>query len=220
MPDRKPTPIRQAPRYWSSKKALVLSVGCLVAGIGGGYVIRGLQVPASAVSAKAGDVSAPAAAAPTAPQPPNPEHLKQMADQQAAPLLDKLKADPQNPDLLTSVGNLYYDAQQYPAAIEYYSGVLKVKPADANVRTDMGTAYWYSGNADFAIAAFNQALKDSPNNPNTLFNRGLVRLKGKSDSRGALADFEKLLSLNPNYAGKNQVEQMMAEAKLQEAAKH
>jgi tetratricopeptide (TPR) repeat protein len=142
-----------------------------------------------------------------------------MADAQAAPLLEKLKADPQNPDLLTSVGNLYYDAQQYPTAIDYYGRVLKVKPFDANVRTDMGTAYWYTGNADSAIAAFNLALKDAPDNPNTLFNRGLVRLKGKADAAGAIADWQKLLAINPNYAAKDQVEQMMAEAKKQLASK-
>jgi hypothetical protein len=41
-----------------------------------------------------------------------------MADTQAAPLLEKLKADPANPGLLESIGNVYYDAQQFPTAID------------------------------------------------------------------------------------------------------
>jgi tetratricopeptide (TPR) repeat protein len=204
-------------RYWTSKKALILSVACLVAGIAGGYLIRGLQPARAAESAKAASAPVPVVAAV---QPPSPAKLKEMADAQAAPLLERLKANPNNPDLLTSVGNLYYDAQQYPTAIDYYGRVLKMKPADADVRTDMGTAYWYTGNADSAMAAFNQALKDAPNNPNTLFNRGLVRLKGKSDPAGAISDLQKLLTINPNYAAKDQVEQMMAQAKQQAAAKH
>ena len=216
MPDTKQIPTKRAMQQWTSKKSLLLSVGCLVAGIAGGYLIRGLQSPAATASSNAASVPAPAA---PAAQPPTPAHLKEMADAQAAPLLEKLKADPQNPDLLTSVGNLYYDAQQYPTAIDYYGRVLKVKPFDANVRTDMGTAYWYTGNADSAIAAFNLALKDAPDNPNTLFNRGLVRFKGKADAAGAIADWQKLLAINPNYAAKDQVEQMMAEAKKQLASK-
>jgi tetratricopeptide (TPR) repeat protein len=138
-----------------------------------------------------------------------------MADAQAAPLLEKLKADQANPDLLTSVGNLYYDAHQYPTAIDYYGRALKVRPSDAPVRTDMGTAYWYMGNADAALAEFDKALTFAPTNPSTLFNRGLVRLQGKKDSAGAIADWEKLLAANPAYQGRNQVEQMMAEARKQ-----
>ncbi|MGD0891754.1 MAG: tetratricopeptide repeat protein [Terracidiphilus sp.] len=220
MPDKKQIPTKQSAsrpaKPWTSKKALILSVGCLVAGIAGGYLIRGLQSPTGAETAKAASVAAPLAPVAEA---PSPARLKEMADAQAAPLLEKLKADPQNTDLLTSVGNLYYDAKQYPTAIDYYGRTLKLKPSDANVRTDMGTAYWYTGNADSAIAAFNEALKDSPENPNTLFNRGLVRLKGKGDAAGAVADWQKLLAVNPNYAAKNQVERLMAEAKQQIAGK-
>ena len=37
-----------------------------------------------------------------------------MADAQAEPLLAQLKATPNDADLLYKIGNLYYDAQQYP----------------------------------------------------------------------------------------------------------
>ena len=138
---------------------------------------------------------------------------------QLAPLLDKLKSDPNNPVLLTTIGNLYYDAQQYPIAVDYYRRVLKARASYAAVRTDMATAYWYMGNADSAIAEFNQALIDAPNSPNTLFNLGLVKWKGKKDGAGALADWEQLLAANPNYEGKGKVEQMMTEVKNQAAVK-
>ncbi|MGD0735564.1 MAG: tetratricopeptide repeat protein [Terracidiphilus sp.] len=216
MADTKRTPIS----HWTIKKALILSVVCLAAGIGGGWSIRGMQSQAVNGSANAGNVSGPAnsASSPDS-KVPSPARLTQMADAQAATLLDKLKSDPQNPDLLISIGNIYYDAQQYPAAIDYYGRALKVRPADASVRTDMGTAYWYMGNADTAISEFDKALSDAPDSPNTLFNRGLVRWKGKQDSAGAIADWEKLLAANPNYEGKSQVEQMMAEARGHSAAK-
>jgi cytochrome c-type biogenesis protein CcmH/NrfG len=150
---------------------------------------------------------------------PTPDQMKKMADTQAAPLIEKLKSDPDNPELLTSVGNFYYDAQQYPIAVDYYGRALKAKPSDAGVRTDMATAYWYMGNADTAITEFNKALTYEPNKPNTLFNLGLVKWQGKMDINGAVADWEKLLKANPNYEGKDKVEQMIAEAKKHSGVK-
>lgn len=215
MTDTDRTPIKQ----WTVKQAIILAIICLMAGIAGGWRIRAWNRPAVTGSATAAGVPAAGNGASPGSQTPSPAQLKEMADAKASPLLDKLKPDPNNPDLLTSIGNLYYDAQQYPIAIDYYGRALKARPSDAAVRTDMGTAYWYMGNADAAIAEFNKALINVPNNPNTLFNLGLVKWKGKMDSAGAIADWEKLLKANPNYEGKDKVEQMMTEAKKQAAVK-
>jgi tetratricopeptide (TPR) repeat protein len=203
-------------KQWTVKQAIILAAVCLAVGIAGGWSIRARQIPAESGSVQTASVSTTASTpASSAPQTPTPAQLQAMADAQAAPQLAKLKSEPNNPDLLTSIGNVYYDAQQYPTAIDYYGRALKFKPSDAAVRTDMGTAYWYMGNADSAIAEFNKALTYAPTNPNTLFNLGLVKLKGKKDSAGAIADWEKLLAANPDYEGKDKVAQMMAEAKKQ-----
>jgi tetratricopeptide (TPR) repeat protein len=201
---------------WTRNKAFILAVACLAAGIAGGWAIRGSQSQAVPTSANVATATAPAAALGNpASQAPSPERLKQMADAQAAPQVARLAADPNNPELLASVGNIYYDARQYSIAIDYYQRSLKSRPTDAGVRTDMGTAYWYMGNADSAIAEFNKALSYAPNNPNTLFNRGLVEWQGKKDGAHALADWEKLLATDPSYQAKDKVEQMMAEVKGQ-----
>ena len=134
-----------------------------------------------------------------------------MADSQAAPLVAKLKANPADVDTLIAVGNIYYDAQQYPIAIDYYTRALKSHPSDASVRTDMATAYWYIGNADQAIEEFKKALTYAPTNPNTLFNLGLVKWQAKHDGAGAIADWQKLLAANPNYEQKQKVLQMLSE---------
>jgi len=199
------TPVVQ----WTRNRAVLLAAVCLTAGIAGGWGIRGTQTPAATASAQAvteaGKVS----------QNPSPDQWKEMADAKAAPLLDKLKSDPNNPDLIAGIGNVYYDARLYPIAVDYYKRTLKARPSDAPVRTDMATAYWYMGNADQAIAEFDTALHYAPNNPNTLFNLGVVMLRGKMDAAGAIADWEKLLAANPNYGEKDKVNQMIAEAKNQ-----
>jgi tetratricopeptide (TPR) repeat protein len=200
--------------HWTVKQAVVLAALCLATGIAGGWAIRAAQSPSATGPAQVAAAS-PQAAISSSPvsSAPSPAQLKQMADAQAAPLLEKLKADPENPDALVNIGNLYYDAQQYSDAVTYYAHALRIRPSDAAVRTDMATAYWYMGNADTAIAEFDKALAYAPTNPNTLFNRGLVRWKGKHDAAGAIADWQKLLATDPNYAQKGQVEQLMNEAR-------
>lgn len=203
---------------WTDVQAYTLAVICLLLGVAGGWLIRGSQSPTA---------SPVAAASPTVPNgmsgamnsQPSAEQLRQMADAQAAPLMEKLKSDPKNFDLLTSVGNAYYDAQQYPVAVDYYGRALEVKPADASVRTDMATAYWYMGDTDRAITEFNKSLSYEPNKANTLFNLGLVKWRGKMDISGAVADWEKLLATNPNYEGKDKVEQLIAEARKHSGVK-
>lgn len=201
-------------REWTSKQSLILMALCLICGIAGGWLIGGGRAATENVSAK----TAPTTAPPATSAPPSPAQLKEMADAQAAPLIAKLKADPANPDLLTSLGNLYYDAHQYPIAVDYYGHALTSKPSDVAVRTDMGTAYWYMGKVDEAIAEFNKALAFAPNNPNTLFNLGLVKWQGKHDGPSAIADWKRLLAMNPGYEAREKVEQMLADVEKQTAS--
>ena len=198
---------------WTSVQAYVLAVICLLVGIAGGWFIRGSQSPAAAPAETA---SAPAPAmgsAAAGAQTPTPAQMQKMADTQAGPLIEKLKADPANAGLLENIGNIYYDAQQFPTAIDYYQRALKVQPSNTGVRTDMATAYWYTGDADTAIAEFLKSLSYEPNKPNTLFNLGIVEWQGKMDIDKAVATWQKLLDTNPNYEAKDKVLELMAQAK-------
>ena len=202
---------------WTSTQAFAVALISLLLGLAGGWFIRKSFVPAPAATAVASP-AAPADNPPVAPlgslaAMPTPDQLKKMADTQAAPLLDNLKSDPSNPDLLARIGNIYYDVKHYPEAIDYYERSLKLPPATAAVRTDMATAYWYSGNADKALAEFNKALTYEPNKANTLFNIGIVKWQSKNDAAGAIAVWQKLLDTNPNYEARDKVQQMIDQAK-------
>jgi cytochrome c-type biogenesis protein CcmH/NrfG len=198
---------------WTSVQAYVLAVICLLVGIAGGWFIRGSQSPAAAGAETASAPTTLPAMANPGTQAPTPAEIQKMADSQAGPLIEKLKTDPNNAGLLANIGNVYYDAQQFPTAIEYYQRALKVEPANTSVRTDMATAYWYTGNADTAIAEFQKSLSYEPNKPNTLFNLGVVEWQGKMDIDKAVATWQKLLDTNPNYEGKDKVLELMAQAK-------
>ena len=161
---------------WTTVRAGSLAVGCLVLGIAGGWLLRGMHRPTFTGSAVSTSLLSPVNAVNT---PAGSQRvavsLREMTDAKAAPLLDQLKENPTDTTLLTNLGNLYYDSQQYTIAIGFYGRALKIKPSDADVRTDMATAYWYTGDADTAIAEFNKVLDSQPELPNALFNRGLVK---------------------------------------------
>ncbi len=204
-------------KQWTTQRALILMAVCLMAGVAGGWAIRGARRTAETDSARSANAPQPATTSASAAQTPGPTRLKSMADNQAGPMILRLKTEPKNTDLLVNIGNLYYDAQEYPLAVDYYRRALQIKPSDAAVRTDMATAYWYLGEADTAIAEFNKALTYAPTNPSTLFNLGLVKWQGKHDSAGAIADWKKLLATNPNYEARDKVQQMLSDVEKQTA---
>ena len=204
-------------KQWTTQRALILMAVCLMAGVAGGWAIRGARRTAETGFGKKRECSQPATTSASAAQTTGPIRLKSMADNQAGPMILRLKTEPKNTDLLVNIGNLYYDAQEYPLAVDYYRRALQIKPSDAAVRTDMATAYWYLGEADTAIAEFNKALTYAPTNPSTLFNLGLVKWQGKHDSAGAIADWKKLLATNPNYEARDKVQQMLTDVEKQTA---
>jgi len=142
-----------------------------------------------------------------------PQELQQALAQQAPPLLERLKNDPKNAELLVNLGNMYYDAHEYKEATTYYSRALQIQPRNTTVRLDLGNAYGFLGNADRAIAEFQTVLETNPNQANALFNLGLVQWRGKMDAEAALASWQKLLDTNPAFPGKDKVLQMMAQAR-------
>jgi len=146
---------------------------------------------------------------------PTMEQMKQMADKMAAPLLEKLKANPNDTNLLIQVGNIYEKTHQFKPAAEYYEKALKVDPKNVEIRNEMASCLYYSGDVDGALSQLQQSLKADPKNVNALFNLGMVLWKGKNDTDGAVAAWQQLLKSNPGLDRKPVVEKMIAEAKTQ-----
>jgi cytochrome c-type biogenesis protein CcmH/NrfG len=141
-----------------------------------------------------------------------PDQLKQMADKQAAPLLAQLQKSPDNAVLLAEIGKIYFQTRQFPMAAKYYEDSVRIKP-DAVVLVKLGGAYHFAGNEDKAIGTWNRALSFDPNNPDALFNIGLVKWRAQGDREGAIAAWQKLLKTNPNHPKRAQVEELLAQAK-------
>ena len=206
---------------FTTAQAYTLAVLTLAIGIAMGYFARGSVATSS--SPQSAEAAAPANAGSTvgaaqlpgigSPQQPQAISVEAL-NKAAEPVLEQLKQNPKDFDLLAKVGNLYYDGQAYPQAIEFYEKALAVQPGNADVRTDLGTSYWYIGDADKAIFSFEKALAVRPNHPGTLFNLGIVKWQGKNDPKAAIAVWEKLLATNPDYPQKDQVQTLIERAKM------
>jgi tetratricopeptide (TPR) repeat protein len=212
---------------FSNVQAYTLAVITLAIGIAVGYFARGsapvapagenvptASAPAGMGNAPMGSAQLPGIGSAQQQQAASPEVLAKAAE----PLLAQLKTNPKDFDTVVKLGNLYYDGQAYPQAIEYYEKALALQPDNADVRTDLGTAYWFTGNADKAIASFEKVLAVRPNNAPTLFNLGIVRWKGKKDPKGAIVAWERLLQTNPDYPQKDQVKMLIEDAKMHGAS--
>jgi len=188
----------------------IIAVICLGLGICIGYLIRGGPSQHPADPPVTTENTAPAGMPAT--QQPTPDQMKHMADKQAEPLLASLKQNPNDPDLLYKIGNIYYDTRQFPEAVKYYEGSLRLKPGAEDVRTDMATAYYFMGDPDHAITEFDEVLRQNPKHANALFNEGMVKWEGKGDITGAIVAWKKLLASNPDYPKREQVEDLIAKA--------
>lgn len=144
---------------------------------------------------------------------PSVEEMQHMADKQAAPLLEKLKTDPNNTVLLAQVGAIYHSTHQFSQAAGFYDRAVKIDPKNVPLHTKLAISLYRSGDVDGAITQLNQALQYDPHDANSLFNLGMIRLQAKHDGKGALAAWQKLLKTNPDLSPerKTEVQKLMAE---------
>jgi cytochrome c-type biogenesis protein CcmH/NrfG len=197
---------------WTNTQVYTAIVVVLILGGLGGYLLH-TSGSSSDTSNTASSAAPPAMSSPSLPPSALAGAAQQALDAQAKPFQQRLDANPKDVTALTQLGNLYFDASQWPSAIDYYTRALNETPKNPDVRTDMGIAYFYSGDSDRALKEFDQALKDDPRHVQTLFNVGVVKMNGKNDPKGAIAAWESLLKINPGYQDRAKVESLMAEAK-------
>ena len=202
--------------HWQARHVYAMAAGCLLVGLVIGYLFRGSESPklASAVEPNSVRQTSDSETAPQGPQAiPTLEQMKHMSDKQAGPLLEKLKTDPGNADLLIRVANIYRSTHQFQEAASYFDKALKIDPKNVATRGELASCLYYTGDVDGAIGQLQQSLKDDPKNADSLFNLGVIKWQGKKDGSGAVAAWRQLLKSNPHLeeSKKNQVEKLIAE---------
>lgn len=177
-----------------TRESIVFAVSGAFFGLLVGWVIGSQQIrPAGVVAPAAMQApsTAPAPAANTpAPKPIDPARVRTLEAAAAT--------SPQDATPRIELGNLYFDAEQFPEAVRWYEQALQLDPRNVNVSTDLGVAYYYSNQPDRALAQFDKSLAIDPRHAKTLLNVGVVRAFGKQDLKGASEAWEKVVSISPN----------------------
>jgi cytochrome c-type biogenesis protein CcmH/NrfG len=207
-------------KLWQPTQVIVMAAVCLVIGLVLGYLLRG-SAPVAAPAQTGTTETAPPAAPGSAPTPAETpgghpkltlDDMKRMADAKAATLLEKLKANPKDATTLNQLGILYRATHQFKEAEGYFEKSLEIDPKNADVRTDLASCLYYTGDVDGALAQLNKVLTYDPKHAGALMNIGIIKWKAKNDVPGAVAAWEKLLKLNPDFKQKDAVEHMIADA--------
>ena len=171
--------------------AIVFGIAGSLFGLIIGWVLGSQQAGSARIAAPQAQ-SAAAAPAPTAPQPPPIDPARVQALEAAA------KQNPSDIESRVQLGNLFFDAEQYPQSIAWYEQAIALNAKDPNLSTDLGVAYYYTNQPDRALAQFDRSLQNDPNHIKTLLNVGIVRAFGKQDLPGAAQAWERVAQLAPN----------------------
>ena len=170
------------------------SVAFAVAGMCFGIILGWVLATQEANRAPA----VPAAAPATAPAATGQRQPPALDETRVKSLQAAIQQDPRNADNFTQLGNAYFDAEQWPDAIDSYERSLKLDPNNADVSTDLGVSYYYTNRTDDALAQFERSLKISPNHTKTLLNKGIVLAFGKENLRAAAEEWKKVVELAPD----------------------
>ena len=155
---------------WQPIQLAVMCVVCLATGGVAGYLLRAsapVQAPAARAVAAATPTQAMGESSQTQAQQvphemPTLKDMKRMADMKAAPLLAKLKSDPQHPRLQNEIGLIYEHAHQFKEAAGYFEKSLHYDPKNIGVRADYASCLYYTGDVDGALAQLDKSLAYDP----------------------------------------------------------
>lgn len=174
--------------------SIVFAVAGVLFGVIVGWVLGSQQARSSA--------PAPAPVAQAAPagqttQPPASRAVP-LDPERAKALQTVAQQNPKDAQPRVQLGNMYFDAEQYPEAISWYEQAFALDRKDANLSTDLGVAYYYTNQADRAITQFEHSLSLDSKHTKTLLNMGIVRAFGKQDLEGAAKAWEQVVAIDPN----------------------
>jgi tetratricopeptide (TPR) repeat protein len=203
---------------WKPGQTYAMAAICLVIGLAIGYLVRGSASPTATAAASEVTTAQPKQdphAGMGQQAMPTLDDMKRMADKQAEPLLAKLKDNPKDAEVLNKTALTYKAAHQFAEAITYFQKALDIDPKNIAVRDDMASCMYFTGNVDGALDELNKSLTYDPKHAGTLMNIGIIKWHGKGDIDGAVASWQKLLKLNPNYPQKAVIEHLIDEATQQ-----
>jgi cytochrome c-type biogenesis protein CcmH/NrfG len=179
----------QSPRLARSFVPLV--VGALVGFIGGYFAAGGGRPAAS--KASNGDAAGASG-----------------SSDRVSELRKSLERDPENPKLWTTLGNVYYDREDWDRAIDAYDKARRKAPGDPNLLSDLGAAHRNRGEFKQAVALFEKARAADPDHWQSLLNLVLCETFDMRDGSSAERHLRELKRRYPDIPNLDRIEQEIA----------
>ena len=111
-----------------------------------------------------------------------------------------------------TLGNFYYDHQNWPQAINHYESAIRQGIDDADTHTDLGNAYRFIGRFDAALAQYTRAQQLNPQHEFSLFNQGGLYLEDLKQPAKAIAVWQEYLVRFPTGQNVLAARQLIAQA--------
>lgn len=111
-----------------------------------------------------------------------------------------------------TLGNFYYDHQNWPEAIRRYESAIKQGSDDSDIRTDLGNAYRFSGRPQDALAQYELAQRMNPQHEFSLFNQGGLYLEDLKNPAKAIEAWNAYLARFPTGRNATLAQQLIAQA--------
>ena len=111
-----------------------------------------------------------------------------------------------------TLGNFYYDHQNWLLAIKHYESAISQGSNDADIRTDLGNAYRFAGRPADALAQYQLAQKMNPAHEFSLFNQGGLYLQEMMQPQKAVEIWNAYLTRFPSGRNVEAARQLIAQA--------
>lgn len=125
--------------------------------------------------------------------------IRKKPEKAIAMYMQSLSLMPDCAETYYSLGDLYFEEEDYNKAVDYYSKSLSINPNDAYVCNKFATALFKKGFIEDAIIAYKNAIDADCTYAPAFNNLGAVYLENKNMLSEAKDCFEEAISIDKNY---------------------
>jgi len=151
----------------------------------------------------------------------SPEGMKEVnlnlgqSDQRIEMIKSKLFDKPDNFELLSALGDAYFEAGRYMEAIDIYTRAVAVNPKSSDCYNDRALAHFYIGNTDAALESTNKGIEADPLYKNTWLTKGFILMSiGKYDE--AVEPLTRVKEMDLGGTVGQEAEKFLEQIKLQQ----
>ena len=124
-------------------------------------------------------------------------------------LLEAYKLKPNSYEINNNLGSAYLNKGLYEDSIKYYVNAISIQGQEnSEARYNLGLVYLESGLYNDAKRTFSELIQLKPEYWSAYYQLGLLLIK-EDDKVNAKIILETLLSKNPNYSKKSEVESLL-----------